>query len=169
MSETTDTRDLAVALVDRLAVLYGGASARLQCEEKAQTLGLLARPDEHMVTQQRAQLRGMWYLLAHSIVLAPLPWPEKGRRLAEAEDITPPSLRMLNLDPIVKDNLAADDPIANGFRALIAQLRALNAYQTAVAILRETDQWVLTDWQFGKQLLGLGPDEDTPPEDTGSL
>lgn len=164
---TAANHDAATALVEELTVLYKVAAARISCQDHAQALGLLDRLDNTHTQWEDAVLRGMWYLLAHSILHTPGSESEHGRRLAEIEDITPRWLRMLDLDPVVEDNLAPDDPIANGFRTLIAELRARAAHRTTVAILRHTDEQTLLDWQFSKQLLGLGPDE-AAPKDAGS-
>ncbi|MFD0000164.1 hypothetical protein [Nocardia sp. NPDC127526] len=151
--------------LDSLAVLYCANASRIACQEHARTLGLLER-DETSDSErwQAGLLRGMWYLLAQAIIRTPLPVSEQGRRLAELEDATPRPYRMLDLDPVPEDGLAPDDPIATGLREVIARCRALAAYEQTVAILCHTDEQSLTDWRFSKQLLGLGPDDNTPDD-----
>ncbi|MVU79478.1 hypothetical protein GPX89_19795 [Nocardia sp. ET3-3] len=138
--------------LDELAVLYGANAARTACEHHARTLGLLARDTEDQ--WRGGLLRGMWFLLAHVIMRAPLAPLDKGQRLLDIDDLVAPAYRMLPAD-LGADHVSAEDT---------GDLRAAHAYNHVREVLVEADEKTLTDWRFSKQLLGLGPEDDSPAE-----
>ncbi|MEG8177475.1 hypothetical protein GZH49_02870 [Nocardia terpenica] len=147
--------------LDELLEAYRVTAARTACEDQARTLGLFDRDVENdgsgvdLASWQAGLVRGMWYLLTHALVNAPLSLEAIGARLLRMDDTAPARYRLLGIDPYTGSGLGCS-PTAS------AELRRARAYDHALAVVRETAVQCRVDWQFGQQLLGIDPDHDSP-------
>lgn len=142
--------------LDEMATLFCSHAAQFACEERAAALGLVDATDA-LHHWRDGLIRGMWYQLAQALICSPLPWEATGARLLEIDATVPEQYRMLHID------LQAGHEY--GFTAdNAARYRASLAFTTASQIVGHTAEQALVDWQFSKQLLGLGPDEPYPED-----
>jgi hypothetical protein len=136
-------RDLE-SLLDELSVRCWSYFRRGTLEREARILGLLG-PASPRASATYAY--GMWHMFAEAVISAPLPLVERGRRLVTLNELIPQRFRPLDLSG---GPTPADDETA-------ALLRALIAFARTQQMLGACDSQALTDSNFARQLLGLGP------------
>ncbi|MEV6769939.1 hypothetical protein AB0N05_15060 [Nocardia sp. NPDC051030] len=165
--DTTETCQTQVATsafdewLDSLVVIYRGHAARAGAEHEAHLLGLMARNERD---HSEVLLRGMWHILAEAIIRAPIPAPERGRRLLDIDDNIPARYRQLRIEHRdipheIAHGTEQVRAIASELADLAIQLRALQAFNHTRDQLIAVDERARNNWQFALQLLGRGPND----------
>ncbi|MFJ9368780.1 hypothetical protein ACIRRA_30740 [Nocardia sp. NPDC101769] len=122
------------------------------CRERTEQLGLSENhdyPDWH-----DGLLHGLTIALACVVVESELSYEAGGRRLLQVERLLPPHLRVLSDE----DEPCPEDP------ATASDERARAAHGRAVGMVEHQRHADYGNWQFYKQLLGLGPTEHIPAD-----
>ncbi|WP_067704486.1 hypothetical protein [Nocardia jejuensis] len=122
------------------------------CRRQAEQLGLVAGNEQP--EWREGVLRGLTIALACVVVESELSHEAQGRHLLQVERLLPPHLRVLSDE---REPCPPDPAHTSSERARVAAHRA----NGMVGHQRHADYG---NWQFYKQLLGLGPTEHIPAD-----
>lgn len=152
----SDARDWPANVAERarwsLTTFVEVQAAIATCREHSERLGLSESrdyPDWH-----DGVLRGLTVALACVVVQSELSREAQGRHLLHIDRLLPPRLRVVSdeNEPCPDDPRAASDD------------RAYDACSRAVGMVEHQRHVDYGNWQFYKQLLGLGPTEYIPAD-----